>query len=52
MQCGAKCFRVEIEKEDGKREIIEVNARTPVLARKTVRAEITEKDKIVSVHKK
>ena len=52
MQCGAKCFLVEVEKEDGKREIVEVHARTPVLARKTVRAEITEKDKIVSVHKR
>ena len=52
MQCGAKCFLIEEEKEDGKHEIIEVNARTQVLARKTVRTELAEKDKIVSVHKR
>ncbi len=52
MQCGAKCFLVEVEKENGERETIEVNARTQVLARKTVRAEISEKAKIVSVHKR
>lgn len=48
MQCGAKCFIVEVE-IDGQRKTFPVNARTSVLARKTVRIQYEEAVKIVSV---
>ena len=48
MQCGAKCFLVEIER-DGKVETVPVTARTSVAARKTVRVQFDNIEKIVSV---
>ena len=52
MQCGAKCFVVEIEKENGERITFPVNARTPVNARKTARLQLTKNDKIIAVTRK
>lgn len=49
MQCGAKCFLVTIEKENGQLETMPVHARTQVLARKTVRQQVSATDKIVKV---
>ena len=48
MQCGAKCFIVEIEL-DGEKKRIPVKARTSVLARKTVRVQYEDAVKIISV---
>ena len=52
MQCGAKCFFVEIEKENGERLTLPINARTPVNARKTARLQLTKNDKIIAVKRK
>lgn len=38
MRCGTKCFLVEIERS-GKKELVEVIARTPAEARKRIRIE-------------
>ena len=51
MQCGAKCFVVEVEKENGERVTLPINARTPVNARKTARLQLTKNDKIIAVKK-
>lgn len=48
VQCGAKCFLVEIEL-NGDKKIVPVKARTSVLARKTVRVQYEDAVKIVSV---
>lgn len=48
MQCGAKCFVVEVE-QDGKKKRIPVKARSAVQARKTVRIQFEEAIKIISV---
>ena len=48
MQCGAKCFIVEIE-QDGELKRVPVKARTSVQARKTVRLQFEEAAKIISV---
>lgn len=48
MQCGAKCFLVEIEL-NGEKKTVPVKARTSVLARKTVRVQFEDAAKIVSV---
>lgn len=49
MQCGAKCFTVEIEKQNGERVQMPIKARSPVLARKVARTELAEPFKIISV---
>lgn len=51
MQCGAKCFYVEINK-DGVNDIKKVISRTPVTARKTIRKKYGEAVDIISVQKK
>ena len=48
MQCGAKCFLVEIEL-NGEKKTIPVKARTSILARKTVRVQYEDAVKIVLV---
>lgn len=48
MQCGAKCFIVEVEL-DGEKKSFPVTARTSVLARKAVRMQYEDAVKIVSV---
>lgn len=48
MQCGAKCFIVEVELE-GENKTFPVKARSSVLARKAVRLQYEEAVKIVSV---
>ena len=48
MQCGAKCFLVEIE-INGEKKFVPVKARTSVLARKTVRLQYEDAAKIVAV---
>ena len=52
MQCGAKCFIVEVEHPNGDRDSFPVNARTSILARKTVRLQYEDAVKIISVKKK
>lgn len=48
MQCGAKCFLVEIELA-GEKKLVPVKAKTSILARKTVRLQYEEAVKIISV---
>ena len=48
MQCGAKCFLVEVEL-NGEKKVVPVKARTSVLARKTVRVQYEDAVKILSV---
>ncbi|MEK4627458.1 hypothetical protein MKZ17_04335 [Solibacillus sp. FSL R7-0682] len=48
MQCGAKCFIVEVE-QDGLTKRIPVKARSPILARKTVRMLFEDAVEIVFV---
>lgn len=48
MQCGAKCFVVQIERA-GKLETVEVKAKTVVAARKAVRVEFDDLERVVSV---
>ena len=48
MQCGAECFLVEIE-VNGEKEIKQVKARTPVAARKTIRAAYGAEIQILTV---
>ncbi|MBD8033230.1 hypothetical protein H9632_09130 [Solibacillus sp. Sa1YVA6] len=48
MQCGAKCFVVEVE-HNGEKKRIPVTARSAVNARKTVRLKYEEAVKIISV---
>ena len=48
MQCGAKCFLVEIER-NGKVETVPVKARTSVAARKTVRLQFDDLERVISV---
>lgn len=48
MQCGAKCFLVEVER-DGRVEQVQVTARSSVAARKTVRVQFDDIARIVSV---
>lgn len=48
MQCGAKCFVVEVE-HDGEKKRIPVKARSAVRARKTVRIQYEEAIKIISI---
>ena len=51
MQCGAKCFLVEVEiAGDVKTE--SVIARSPITARKTIRNEYGKSAKVISVMKK
>jgi heterodisulfide reductase subunit B len=49
MQCGAKCFLVTIEKNNGEIEEVKINARNQVLARKVTRSEVKELSKILKV---
>ncbi|MGN7477504.1 hypothetical protein ACTHOQ_06585 [Solibacillus silvestris] len=48
MQCGAKCFMVEVE-HNGENKRIKVKARSAVRARKTVRVQYEDAVKIISV---
>lgn len=48
MQCGAKCFIVEVEL-DGEKKSFPVTARSSVSARKAVRLQYADAVKIVSV---
>lgn len=48
MQCGAKCFIVEVEL-DGEKKTFPVKARSNVLARKAVRVLYEDAVKIMSV---
>lgn len=48
MQCGAKCFIVEVELA-GEKKSFPVTARTSVQARKAVRIQYEDAVKIVSV---
>lgn len=48
MQCGAKCFIVEVELK-GEKKSFPVTARSPIQARKAVRLQYDEAVKIVSV---
>lgn len=50
MQCGAKCFYVEID-QDGVKETKKVFSRTPITARKTIRKTYGEAVEIISVRK-
>ena len=50
MQCGAKCFIVEVEVQ-GEKKSFPVKARSAVLARKAVRLQYEDAVKIVSVKK-
>lgn len=51
MQCGAKCFIVEMI-VDGKKKTKKVNARSPVLARKTIRSTFGKNTSILTVKEK
>jgi len=51
MQCGAKCFYVELEVE-GKLKTETVVARTPINARKTIRHTYGKEPRILKVTKK
>lgn len=48
MQCGAKCFVVEVE-HNGERKRIPVKAKSAVNARKTIRLKYEETVQIISV---
>ena len=48
MQCGAKCFLVEVE-HNGEKKRIPVKAKSAVNARKTIRLQYEEAVKIISV---
>lgn len=48
MMCGAKCFTVEIQKNDEIKEKT-VTARTPAAARKTIRSKYGKETKVFSV---
>lgn len=48
MMCGAKCFIVEMQKNDETKEKM-VTARTPAAARKTIRSKYGKETKISSV---
>lgn len=48
MQCGAKCFIVEVEL-DGEKKSFPVKAKLAILARKAVRGHYEDAVKIVSV---
>ncbi|WP_274307886.1 hypothetical protein [Solibacillus daqui] len=48
MQCGAKCFLVEIE-HNGEKKVVPVKARSSILARKTVRIHYEDAVKIISI---
>lgn len=48
MQCGAKCFIVEVEVQ-GEKKSLPVKARSSVLARKAVRLQYEDAVKIISV---
>lgn len=48
MQCGAKCFIVEVQ-IDGETKTFPVTARSPIQARKAVRLQYEEAVKILSV---
>ena len=48
MRCGAKCFLVEFE-VNGEKQVMPVNARTSVEARKTIRIEYGSEANIVTV---
>lgn len=48
MQCGAKCFIVQVER-DGKVESMPVTARSSVQARKTVRLQYEDVVKVLTV---
>lgn len=50
MRCGSKCFLVTIEM-DGEKQIKPVTARSPVVARKTIRMEYGAEAQILSVIK-
>ena len=49
MQCGAKCFLVTVEKNNGEIKEVKINARSQVLARKATRNEVKELSKILKV---
>lgn len=49
MQCGAKCFIVTIEKNNGAIEEVKINARNQILARKVTRNEVLDMYKILTV---
>lgn len=51
MQCGAKCFLVELEL-DGKIKTESVIARTPISARKTIRSTYGKEAEILTVVQK
>lgn len=51
MQCGAKCFVVEIEKE-GKTTQHAIDARSPASARKAIRRKYGKEIRILSALKK
>lgn len=51
MQCGAKCFLVEL-KVDGRIKTETVVARTPINARKTIRHTYGKEPRILKVTKK
>ncbi|MDW0116523.1 hypothetical protein QTL97_06225 [Sporosarcina thermotolerans] len=51
MMCGSKCFIVTME-QNGTKEIKQVNARTPIGARKVIRGEYGAKVEILSVKEK
>ena len=48
MQCGAKCYIVEVEL-NGEKKSVPVTARSPIQARKAVRLQYEELVKIISV---
>ena len=48
MQCGAKCFLVEVEL-DGDKKVLPVTARSQVHARKAVRLQYDDLVNIISV---
>lgn len=48
MQCGAKCFVVEMI-VNGKKQTKKVNARSSILARKTIRATFSKNATILTV---
>ncbi len=48
MQCGAKCFTVQVE-INGEIKTFPVTARSPIQARKAVRLQYEEAVKIISV---
>ncbi len=51
MRCGATCFLVEIEANNGEKVIKPVVARTPAEARKFIRHELGKETKIYTVKK-